>query len=263
MGGSENFHGAPVLASNAAYSVLAALRVGTGYATAFVPKSILTPSRILSSDIIVRSLSGNNINMNDFPTLSKAVDSSECLVIGNGLGREKESLRCASKIISYAIKKSKNIVIDADAIHAVKKHLKKLSKNAAITPNQREFEILFKKHLDPKNTKARIEAAVTVSKQLNCIVLLKGHDTIVTDGKIVKRIKSKTAALATMGTGDVLAGIIGGFATNNSMFLSAVAGAYLHATIGDKIYKEKGNHILASDVVDYIPKILKKFDRNY
>ena len=93
-------------------------------------------------------------------------------------------------------------------------------------------------------------------------MLLKGHETVVTDGKRTKIIRAKSSALAVMGTGDVLSGMIGAYAAkNNDLFVAGVAGAYLHAMIGDALYKEKGNHILASDVVDGIPKILKKFDK--
>jgi NAD(P)H-hydrate epimerase len=65
-----------------------------------------------------------------------------------------------------------------------------------------------------------------------------------------------------MGTGDVLVGITGGFMARKDDVITAVAaGAYLHARIGDLLYNEKGYHVIASDVVDYIPKILKGFDR--
>lgn len=264
IGGSENFHGAPVLASNATYSVLAALRVGIGYATTFVPRSVLAQNRSLSPNVIVRPLNLNNLNTKDFQMLAKAIDNSECVVMGNGLGRKTDSLKSVSKLISYALRKSKNVVIDADAIYSVKVNRIRLNKNFLVTPNEKEFSLFWKESLDPKNLEARINAAVSVSNQLNCTILLKGHDTIVTDGTRTKIISSKSSALGTMGTGDVLSGIIGGFAANNNdLFKAAVAGAYLHSRIGDLLHSEKGNHILASDVIDYIPKILRKLDRNY
>ena len=65
-----------------------------------------------------------------------------------------------------------------------------------------------------------------------------------------------------MGTGDVLSGIIGGYmATGTETFKAGVAGAYLHSIIGDLLHKEKGNHILSSDIAELIPSILKKFDK--
>jgi NAD(P)H-hydrate epimerase len=109
---------------------------------------------------------------------------------------------------------------------------------------------------------ARVNAVKKLANRLGTNVLLKGHVTIISDGRRVKLVEPKTATLATMGTGDVLSGIIGGYMTlNKDVFLSAVAGAYLHARIGDLLYREKGYHAIAADVLEYIPKMLKGFDR--
>ena len=82
-----------------------------------------------------------------------------------------------------------------------------------------------------------------------------------TDGKVAKIVESESATLATMGTGDVLSGIIGGYAAAGATaFEAAVAGAYLNSRIGDLLAMEKGNHILASDIVDKIPRLIKDFD---
>ncbi len=262
VGGSEDYHGAPALALTAAYSLLGALRIGIGYAVAYVPRSVLTANRSVSADIIVKPTSGNNLNLNDIPMLKKGIDSSDCLVIGMGIGRSAKTLLAASKLVSCACTKRKRIVIDADAIRAIKRHKVKLNKDVVITPNDSEFRLFYGKVLGKMDLNSRIAASITVSKSLNCNVLLKGHKTIVTDGKRTKVISSRSTALAVMGTGDVLAGIIGGFASkNDDMFIAAVAGAYLHRTIGDALYKNRGTHILASDVVDYIPKVLKRFDK--
>ena len=108
----------------------------------------------------------------------------------------------------------------------------------------------------------RIDAVKKLASRLGANVLLKGHVTIISDGRRVKLVESRTATLATMGTGDVLSGIIGGYMTRNgNAFVSAVAGAYLQARIGDLLYKEKGYHAIATDALDYIPRILKKYDR--
>ena len=135
--------------------------------------------------------------------------------------------------------------------------------NFIITPNKSEFGLFYKEKIDDKDLSARINASIWVSKMLNVNVLLKGHDTIVTDGNRVKVIRARSSALAVMGTGDTLTGIIGAYATRNKdVFVAGVAGAYLHAVIGDRLHKEKGNHILASDVVNSIPRVLKRYDRD-
>jgi NAD(P)H-hydrate epimerase len=262
VGGSEDYHGAPALASTAAYNLLAALRVGAGYATAFVPRSILTPNRAVSPNVIVRQLSRSNLSAADLPLLKASMRHFDSLVVGMGIGRSSESANAASKLIAYALKTGKATVIDADAIYAVSRYRVRLNDNAIIMPNEREFELLYSGRIRKNALAERIRASAELAKRLNTNILLKGHDTIITDGKRTKVVRARHAALAVMGTGDVLSGIVGAYAAKTGdAFASGVAGAYLHATIGDRLYKEKGNHILASDVVDYIPKILKRHDR--
>jgi len=133
----------------------------------------------------------------------------------------------------------------------------KLGSNALITPNTFEFKIFYKRRLGD-DIVPRMAASMEVAKRLGTNVLLKGHETVVTDGKRCKIIRARSSALATMGTGDVLAGMISGFAVNgNDLFVAAVAGAYANSLIGDILYKNKGNHIIATDVVEAIPKVLK------
>ncbi len=261
IGGSDRFHGAPVLASNAAYLTLAALRTGIGYAVTCVPKSIVIPVRALSPNIIVRPLTGKNINLRDVSILEKQAKISDSIVVGPGLGREEKSLRAVARLLSYCMTLGKRTVVDADAIYSVCLLRKRMNRNVLLTPNDNEFLQLNKIRLDKTGIIKRARAAADAAKQLNANVLLKGHKTIVTDGKRIKIINAKTSALATMGTGDVLSGIISGYmARNSDVFKSAVAGAYLHAIIGDQLFKEKGYHITAQDVVECIPRILKEFD---
>lgn len=262
IGGSSDFHGAPVLASSAAFNTLAALRMGTGYALLYVPKSILTPVRKLSPNLIVRAFGRRSIGEGSFASIREAVRKADSVVIGMGIGREKKTLRMAARIIRYAISLKKGTVIDADAIYSVRL-LKKLDGNVIVTPQDREFMELSGKMPVRSSLPSRINAAKALARRLNSCVLLKGHKTVITDGKEVRVVSSRSSALATMGTGDVLSGIIGGYAaTGADVFRSGVAGAYLHARLGDLLHKEKGNHIISSDLVEKIPFLLRRFDRN-
>ena len=260
IGGSSRFHGAPVLVSNAAYLTLAAMRVGAGYAVTCVPKSILSPVRKLSPNLIVRPLSGENLNSRDLQELKGEAQRADCIVIGPGLGRSRATVRTVARLIAYCLKLEKRLLIDADAILAVRSLRGRLGRNVLLTPNDREFHMLSRAGLADREM--RIDAVKKLASRLGANVLLKGHVTVISDGRRVKLVESRTATLATMGTGDVLSGIIGGYMTRNgNAFVSAVAGAYLQARIGDLLYKEKGYHAIATDVLDYIPRILKKYDR--
>jgi hydroxyethylthiazole kinase-like uncharacterized protein yjeF len=262
IGGGTSYHGAPVLAATAAYNTLAALRVGAGYAITCVPKSIALAVRKISPNLIVRPLIGQYLNLQDLETLKTVTKRANSVVIGPGLGRYRETLDAVAEFIDYITASGKNLIVDADALYAVKR-VKKLGKNVLITPNRYELRLFYPYKMLLTDLSSRIKAARIVANKLNSTVLLKGHKTVVSDGERVKVIPATSAALATMGTGDVLAGIIGGFAAmSKDMFDAAVAGTYVHTLIGDRLHRRMGDHIIATDVVDAIPKVIKEFDKH-
>lgn len=261
VAGSSEYHGAPTLASAAAYNTLAALRIGTGYAFLYVPKRIEAVTRSLSPNLIIRTFGRNTIGDEKPDSAAKAIPKVECIAIGMGIGREKKTLQNAAFLIGKAVFLRKKVVVDADAIYCIR-HVKQLNKGVVITPQDKEFSELSGRP-PSKALAERAKQAASLAAKLNCVILLKGHITIVTDGKKTKAIRSRSSALAVMGTGDVLSGIIAGYmATGADAFDAAVAGAYLHSKIGDLLNREMGNHILASDVADKIPHAIKRFDRN-
>ncbi len=262
IGGSSAYHGAPVLASLAVSQSLASLRIGVGYVVLYVPESILDAARKLSPDVIIRQFGKVNIGEGRLKDISESLEKADVVIIGPGIGREKRSLEISARIIDYAIKHDKKVVIDADAIYSLR-FLKKTSPKMLVTPQKYEFEELSGNiPEDEENMEGRIVSAEDAARELGCCVLLKGHETIVTDGDRTRIILPRHSSLAIMGTGDVLSGMIGGYAARGAdMFRSGTAAAYLHAKIGDRLYAEKGNHILASDVVDTIPEIIKKYDK--
>ena len=108
----------------------------------------------------------------------------------------------------------------------------------------------------------RLPVCVEFAKKNACILLLKGHDTLITDGIRVKVNPTGNPGMATGGMGDVLSGITGAFlAQGTEPYLAAVAGAYVHGRAGDRVAKEKGFHMVASDLIDMLPAVLREFDR--
>ncbi len=256
IGGSWEFHGAPVMSANAAYNTLAALRAGAGYVVLLVPNKLINVARKISPNLIVKGAGEEYIE--DFESVKHEIDKSNVIGIGMGIGRKDSTLNAIKKIVKYSVSKNKRIIIDADALYALKRTA--LSKEAVVTPQEKEFEAIYGEKPD-SSLEIRTRQAMELANKLNSIVILKGHITIITDGKIIKLNKTQTAALATMGTGDVLTGITAGFATNNKqqMFDIAAGAVYLHGLIGDMLAKEKGPYILASDLVDRIPIALSQY----
>jgi NAD(P)H-hydrate epimerase len=228
---------------------------------AFVPKSILNVNRATSPSVIVKPMKGAHLSKSDSVVLRAEMRKSDSVVIGPGIGRNSATLSAAAALISHASRSGIRIVIDADALAAVARHRPELGPQCVLTPNDSEFLMLSGKRIDRRDLAKRIAGAVALARKLHTNILLKGHETVITDGRRVKVVRSRTAALATMGTGDVLSGIIAGYAARSEdLFSAAVAGAYLHSAIGDALYRRKGNHIIASDVVDYIPRAMRRIE---
>ncbi len=259
IAGSKDYHGAPALAANAAQNVIAALRVGAGYVIAYIPGTVAPIVRMQSPAIVVSALGKENIVFNE--NIRRAIDKSNAIAIGMGIGIDRRTRLETARIIDFCSLRNKKIVIDAGAVRSMQYTKERLNLNAVITPQDSEFELLYGTDMSGRTIDARISAAVRLSRTIGAVVLLKGHETVITDGRRVKVNRAKTSALATMGTGDVLSGIIGGYAaTGADTFEAAVAGAHLHSVIGDFLAKRMGNHIISTDVVESIPSALKRFD---
>lgn len=256
IGGSSGFHGAPVLAA------LSALRTGAGYVKLFVPKAVVDAARKLSPNIIVASLGVNSIRFSR--ELETQIQRANAVAIGMGAGRSASTIACSKKTIRSCIKSNKAIVVDADALGVLGAiGYSKLNRYIVATPHDKEFRGLSGS-LPSEKLGERIRAAAAFAKSKGIVVVLKGHNSIVTDGKRTKVCKPKSAALATMGTGDVLSGIICGYAAQGAdPFEAACAAVYLHAMIGDMLAEKMGMHAIASDVVDAIPLAIKEFDKSY
>ncbi len=259
IGGSSSYHGAPALSGFAAYNSLAALRAGAGYVKAVVPSAVLAQVRGLSADIIVSHAGKNSILCNGL--VKKEISAADAMAIGMGFGRSAAAASAARKIISIAIAMNKRVVIDADAIRSIKVFAgaKALGSNVVITPNEHEFSFIAGPVPNEVSMRGRINAAEKLARAYSTNVVLKGHATIITDGVKTTVNKAKSSALAVMGTGDVLSGIIAGLAVNtDSVYDAAVAGVYLHSAVGDMLYKRIGAHIIASDVAKGIPAFFQK-----
>ncbi len=259
IGGNANYRSAPLHAAFSAYSALAASRIGAGYVTIAGPEEVIRLALSLSYGPVVRVLKGKR---GDLETIKGVKHNT--LVIGPGYDvPETHSNKTFVKSVIRFEKGSGNIVIaDASVLKFFKNDKDLFWKNLIITPHIGEYGKLTGTDLKNAPLPEKIRSAVSFAKEHGCTVLLKGNNTVITDGKRVKVIKAKTPALAVQGTGDVLCGIIAGYASmHRDPFESAVAAAYVHAKIGDELYKNKGLHIVAKDLTEALPDVLKRFDR--
>jgi len=256
VGGSDVYSGAPALAA------LAALRTGIGLAVIAAPASVAATIRGYSPNLIVHSLSGSVVNPGDMVKLSELLVSSNALVLGPGIGRSTETTRVVPSIVKMAAQAKKPLLIDADAIRALVERKEQLKgANAVLTPHGGEFKAISGIDL-PRSWRGRLPICEKFALDNSCILLLKGHNTIISDGHRLRVNRTGNPGMAVGGMGDVLSGIIGTFlAYGSDPFSAAVAGAYIHGLAGDLVRRRKGFHMVASDVIEALPHVLRRYDR--
>ncbi|MEM3712918.1 MAG: NAD(P)H-hydrate dehydratase [Thermoproteota archaeon] len=254
VGGSEAFSGAPALAA------LSALRIGAGLSIVAAPESVASSIRAMSPDLIVYDLPGRHLTNKALDLLSKLMEKVDSLVIGPGLGLHEETVEAVKSLIEEAGRKSMPTIVDADGFKSLKSS-PDLLKGVVATPHRGEFKHVFEEELKEKWFE-NIPTLVELCKKYDFTILLKGFETVITNGSRLKVNKHATPGLAVGGTGDVLSGIIAAFlAWGNDGFSSAAAAAYVHGDAGLKAVGEKGFHITASDLINKIPEVMKMFDR--
>ncbi|HXV73237.1 MAG TPA: NAD(P)H-hydrate dehydratase, partial [Sphingomonadales bacterium] len=220
------FGGEAPMSGAARMAAYAALRVGSGLVTTLVPEKALTAYAQKQMALMGKGFSS-------LADVEKTVSSRRftAFVIGpgNGVG---EGTR--GRVLAV-LKTGKPTVLDADALTSFKENpdalFRALHARVVLTPHAGEFARLFP-GLDP--AKDKIEAARAAAKRAGCVVLLKGADTVVAapKGTAVVNIHA-SPYLATAGSGDVLAGVIGGLMAQGVRPLEAAcAGAWLQGEAG-------------------------------
>jgi len=239
--------GAGILASRAA------LRSGAGLVYLGVPKSCRDIVNIATPEVIVAS--GDSAS--DFLDLAAACDA---VAMGPGLSERRKISRELLERLSRA-RFSNPIVLDADALISFTDDttaLGRLRLNLILTPHPGEMGKLFGRAAKEVQEK-RDDFAANLSRQAAGVAVLKGHNTIICDraGKSYVN-RSGNAGMATAGMGDVLTGLIAGFAAQGMPpFDAARIGVFIHGIAGDLAAKELGEQgMIASDVVERIPEAI-------
>ncbi|EKD61998.1 MAG: carbohydrate kinase, YjeF related protein [uncultured bacterium] len=138
----------------------------------------------------------------------------------------------------------KRWVIDAGSLQTMDADW--IPENAIVTPNKKEYKLLFG-NMDPK----------VVAKKYECIIVMKGPETVVYSPAESVVVKGGNAGLTKGGTGDVLAGLTVALLTKNDPILAACSASFILKAAADKLYKKVGVNYNAEDLVDKIPSVLK------
>ncbi len=249
IGGSKEYSGAPALAA------LASLAAGADISVVACPKELSSVIRSYSPDLIVHSLSDDFMNPKDTEELVKFSGNFDSVVLGCGIGREKETSLAVNDLV---VEIEKPMVIDADALKMLGPGvLPRRIYETVITPHAGEFRE-FSGITTPQDLQDKIKVVEEVSRESETTVILKGVVDIIAGNDKLKLNGTGNPGMSVGGTGDCLAGLTGALiAQGKDAFESAFLGAYINGRAGDIAYGKYGYNFKATDVLEFIPKVFK------
>jgi NAD(P)H-hydrate epimerase len=254
VGGNDGMIGAPTLAGTAA------LRTGAGLVQLAVPRSILSACLAITPELIGLGL-GKAAGKDE---LLKAAEAADAVVMGPGLGRTPE----AEARVVRLVRLDKPMVLDADALNllaGMKKWPSYFKARSVLTPHPGEMARLaklFGRSDVPGNEEGRIAIAAQAADAFGQVIVLKGHHTVVTDGRRAYVNPTGNSALSKAGTGDILSGVLGTLlAQGLERFDAAIIAVYLHGRAGELAGGTVGmRSALARDVLDALPAAIAEYE---
>lgn len=259
LAGSEGYSGAAYLCAQSA------LRSGCGAVILGIPEGLNSIMEAKTTEAITLPLKSEKYLTNEsYDKIAEKIVWCDAVLIGPGIGREGDTMSFVRNLYK---KYDKNFVIDADGLFAFNGHteyLKKEFNKTIITPHFGEFASLL--NIETEELKKDfINIAKTFAKEKNLTLVLKNSPTIITNGEYVYINSIGRENLATIGSGDVLAGIISSLYAQTKNTSIASSGVYLHSYCGDLLYEKYGNSgTIAEDLVNILPyaknEILKSYN---
>ncbi len=242
IGGSKEYHGAPIYASLAASYLSDLVYVAS-------PKKCSKIIKSYSPNLIVFPTEENHFVLEDVEQLKNLSEKVDSILLGVGIGREKETIETIVEFLRSV--SCKKIIIDADGLFAIKGNLDILKNNdVCITPHHFEYRNVFDEPLTEDNI-------LMNSEKYKITIVAKGEVDLIADGKKVIKNFTGNAGMTTGGTGDILAGLITAFSSKGTIPEAACAGTFLNGIAGDITAEEMGINFRSSDLLERIPKALK------
>lgn len=242
--GSLGFTGAAYICTQGA------VRSGSGLVTLCCSREI---QNILSSKLV----EAMTISFDEEQRVFELLKKSDALAFGPGLGSSKTTYNLLEKIVDNY---EKTIVIDADGINVLQGKLDVLKNKKCkfiITPHAGEMSRITGLSVDYINQN-RIEVSRKFAKDNNVVVLLKGYNTVITDGYKLAINPTGNSSMASGGMGDLLTGIIVSLAGQGyEPMKAACLGAFIHGYCGEKLSKNMYS-VNASHMLDKIPFVIKE-----
>ena len=248
--GSRGYTGA------AFFAAMGALRSGAGLVFLGVPESIYGIEAVKLNEPVIFPLpdAGGRLSADAVPEILTRLPQMDAVLVGPGLGQSEGTLAVARAVLEKA---ECPVVVDADGINVLSAHrdlLRGRKSPTILTPHDGEFA-----RLGGVIGEDRMAAAAALAEELGCTVLLKGHETCITDGTDGYLNPTGNPGMAVGGSGDVLAGVITALLGAGLPPLEAAAcGAWLHGAAGDRCAAELGQYgMLPTDMLSALPRLMK------
>ena len=248
--GSRGYTGA------AFFAAMGALRSGAGLVFLGVPESIYGIEAVKLNEPVIFPLpdADGRLSADAVPEILSRLPRMDAVLVGPGLGQSEGTLAVVRAVLEKA---ECPVVVDADGINVLRAHrdlLRGRKSPTILTPHDGEVA-----RLGGIIGEDRMAAAAALADDLGCVVLLKGHETCVTDGVNGYINPTGNPGMAVGGSGDVLAGVITALLGAGLPPLEAAAcGAWLHGAAGDRCAAELGQYgMLPTDMLSALPRLMK------
>jgi NAD(P)H-hydrate epimerase len=243
-----------------------ALRGGAGLVYLAVPEGILSVVATANPCYLTVPLPQDGAGRLSAAAQAEVLDrvrSNTAAVLGPGLGRSED---LTGLLLAVVGETATPLVLDADALNALAPHRDRFRTHAGplvLTPHPGEFARLLGCDIPTVQARRR-DLAAQFAADSGAVVVLKGHGTVVTDGRLLYVNTTGNPGMATGGTGDVLAGLIGALlAQGLEPFAAAQLGVYLHGLAGDLARDDVGEvSLIASDLLDTLPRAFQAHARD-
>lgn len=242
VGGSGSYPGAVLMAT------LSALRSGAGLVTSFIPKSLVPEFASRAPEAIwvgMPETPEGGLGKGGLSLIRDQIDRASALLIGPGFGRESESLALALEIVKAS---TVPLVIDADALQPDIVRAGTIAR--ILTPHAGEFKRV-----------AKGAGLRELPKKVHGVVVSKGPETQVCDGGVVYHSFFGGPVLSRGGSGDLLAGLVGGLLAQSPSdpMAAACRGAVWHGMAADSLARERGQtSVQISQLLDYLGPVLRE-----
>lgn len=249
IGGSKLFHGAPLLALKSVSRI-----IGMTYFSS--PDEDREIANKIKSELL-------NFIWVPFDDVDSYIAKSDVVLIGPGMMRShirEHDFTCddeGEKTRRFSVNlfnkfPDKKWVVDGGTLQVVAPE--NLPLNAVISPNHKEFEMMFGEKLKI-NIEEREQQLFDIAKKYKLTILSKDEVSIVSDGTETVIIEGGNDGLVKGGVGDVIAGVLTGFLVRDTPVFACSAASYLVKKAAERLAESRGLMFNADDLVDMVPVV--------